>query len=414
MPSLSDLGKLALDYGPALAGPVTSGILQRSAAGSATNKLDEGAARAEAVIQPYSDVGRTAVSKLANFGLDEMMQDPGLRWRVQEGDKLFARQQASTGSLNSGAAWKAREMYRTNLLNQEFDRAYNRTERQADMGLRASGQLVDLMTARASALAAGDVAKANALTDMIGGIQKGIEGVQDMKTLSWLLGIGGTAAKATGMLGAGTSLLGTAGGTIGPTLGGTQAIQAATMPGLLAGAPTTALAGPGTAAATGIGGSTTAGATTGVATGGGLTGTLAALATNPITWAVGAGILGAVAWKKSQAHHEANTWVQGNQNPFDLAMANTRLAVDSGAMTPEQGQVAEQENVKAYLTELMKFMEGGSDETTVGKQALETFKKYYGDPEQYGFTGFNEPTARQQLLNPVMARLTATPKLGVL
>lgn len=90
--------------------------------------------------------------------------------------------------------------------------------------------------------------------------------------------------------------------------------------------------------------------------------------------------LGALLWRKSQAHPEANTWVQGEQNPFDKSMA----AIDQQKLSPEEAQHAKQQNAQNYLGELQKFASQGGDKLQVAKQAAATFRQWYGDPMQYG------------------------------
>ena len=116
------------------------------------------------------------------------------------------------------------------------------------------------------------------------------------------------------------------------------------------------------------------------ATGGGLGATMAGLATNPFTIA-GAGALGAgLLWRNSQAHHKADDWVQGNQNPFDQSMAQ----IDKAGMSPEEAQRMKQQNAQSYLNELMQFAQKGGREAEVARNAARTFRQYYGDPMQYG------------------------------
>jgi hypothetical protein len=118
--------------------------------------------------------------------------------------------------------------------------------------------------------------------------------------------------------------------------------------------------------------------------GGGMLGAMGALASNPFTIA-GAGALAAgLLWKKSQAHHEANDWVQGNQNPFDNTMTSIDKAVQAGQMDPMQAQQTKMTNAKNYIAELNKFAQQGSDQRKVAGQALQTFVQHYGDPAQYG------------------------------
>lgn len=130
-----------------------------------------------------------------------------------------------------------------------------------------------------------------------------------------------------------------------------------------------------------------AGAAAGAGAGGaGIMGTLGALATNPLTWAA-AGALGAgLLWKQSQVHPTADTWVQGEQNPFDKTWANISDQINQGSLTPQEGKQMQQQNAQQYLTALQQFSQKGSKEAIVAKQALATFRQYYGDPAQYGIS----------------------------
>jgi len=112
---------------------------------------------------------------------------------------------------------------------------------------------------------------------------------------------------------------------------------------------------------------------TGGTGGTGLLGGAHALLTNPWTAVVGAGIIATVAFLKSQAHHEANTWVK-RQNQFDAAMAAAT------SLNQKHGLVA------SYLSDMKGFAGGGSDEHLVATQARATFLKFYGDPTKYGVT----------------------------
>lgn len=117
-----------------------------------------------------------------------------------------------------------------------------------------------------------------------------------------------------------------------------------------------------------------------------------ALATNPITAVVGGVLLGAIAWTKSQAHWEANTWVNGFQQPFDQKMAAVHQQAnqlkESGQMTPEaasQIQASAKEALDSYLQSLDTFYrEKGtdSDQGKVAAQAYQTFLRYYGQGGQ--------------------------------
>jgi hypothetical protein len=107
--------------------------------------------------------------------------------------------------------------------------------------------------------------------------------------------------------------------------------------------------------------------------------------TNPITIGVGAALIGVTALLKSQARHEANTWVHGFQNPFDQRMDQLNRqfhsAAQSGQLGREQAQQIRQaaaEALAGYQAKLAEFERQGSDERTVARQARQTADQYYG------------------------------------
>lgn len=118
-------------------------------------------------------------------------------------------------------------------------------------------------------------------------------------------------------------------------------------------------------------------------TGGGLTGALGlgggagllglGAATIPV---FGAAAIGAIAWLKSQAHHEANTFVQGFQNPFGAGLAGIvdafNMQKNAGTLTAAGGAAAisqVQSLWNQFTTEAEKFASHGSDEARVVSQA---------------------------------------------
>lgn len=113
-----------------------------------------------------------------------------------------------------------------------------------------------------------------------------------------------------------------------------------------------------------------------------------ALLTNPITAVAGAALVGVTAWLKSQAHWEANTWVngEGGQVQFDQNMRQLQDGVQrsGGQMPPEQyAQVRQtaQQAIQKYLQKLDTFYrEKGtnSDQGRVAAQAYQTFIRSYG------------------------------------
>ncbi len=129
----------------------------------------------------------------------------------------------------------------------------------------------------------------------------------------------------------------------------------------------------------------------GAGAGSGLGSTIAGLATNPITIGVAAALAGTIALLKSQAHHEANTWVKGFQNPFDQQMDQLNrqfhAAAQSEQLSKEQASAIRDQVAQlaaGYQQKLSEFERKGSDERTVGRQARATADKYYGP----GFSTF--------------------------
>lgn len=122
----------------------------------------------------------------------------------------------------------------------------------------------------------------------------------------------------------------------------------------------------GTAAAGG--GSAAGGAAAG---GGGLAGGLSAAKlgaffTNPFTIAAAAGIIGTTAWLKSQAHHEANTFVKTLEKPFGDELA--RIVASTADAT---NRLQDLEGVWLDFSQAaQQFATAGSDEATVVRQAL--------------------------------------------
>ena len=125
-----------------------------------------------------------------DFGVNDMVTDPGYAFRFTEGQKALDRQAAARGGLISGGALKAATRYGQDMGSQEYQNAYNRyqTNRQNQLAplfsLTGSGQASAAGQAAASgnyatqaaggltnagaANAAGTVGATNALTAGLG------------------------------------------------------------------------------------------------------------------------------------------------------------------------------------------------------------------------------------------------------
>ena len=109
-----------------------------------------------------------------------------------------------------------------------------------------------------------------------------------------------------------------------------------------------------------------------------------AVAVNPITWVVAAGIGIAVLWYKSQAHHQADEWVQQFQNPFDSRMAAIDNEAGAGKITGEEAFQFRRAQVADYIQAMNQFASQGDNQALVIRQAKSTFAYWYGaDPDQY-------------------------------
>ena len=81
-----------------------------------------------------------------DFGVNDMVTDPGYAFRFSEGQKALDRQAAARGGLISGGALKAATRYGQDMGSQEYQNAYNRyqTNRQNQLAplfsLTGSGQ----------------------------------------------------------------------------------------------------------------------------------------------------------------------------------------------------------------------------------------------------------------------------------
>jgi hypothetical protein len=384
-------------------------------------------------LAPYSSVGPPALNSLtaatapggslvkpftsADVNLEA---DPGYKFRLENGMKLLTRRQASGGSLSSGAALKAANNYAQDSASQEFDRAFNRdfatdqankkTELDALMAQIGIGQhatdttvqagqsygaqsvasknltaqqIAQLQTAKAEAEAAGNTAKANAISGILSGVSSAITDANDLKTLSALLHPATSAAipaipKALPALAntGGIAMSGAAGATpIASGLGGTSISAAGelipTVPGVAIGS-----------GSAGAAGTTAAAGTTG---GGGLSSAVTGFMTNPITIGVGAAIVGITALLKSQAHHEANDLVKHFTNPFDTGMDKLNqsfaTAAQSGQLTKADAQQIRQQVAslaQGYQAKLDEWKAKGGDKKKVATQAQATADKYYG------------------------------------
>jgi hypothetical protein len=110
-------------------------------------QLMQGQKRAEALYQPYGDIGLKAQEQLSGsltqgFDPQSLSSDPGYQYRVQQGQQALERSLAAQGMGQSGAALRAAQELGQGLASQQYDTAYNQwLERNRQLaGLGASGQ----------------------------------------------------------------------------------------------------------------------------------------------------------------------------------------------------------------------------------------------------------------------------------
>jgi hypothetical protein len=217
--SISELGKLAKDYGVPLSLLASAFMGSRAATDAAETQAQsarEARALAEKIFneqkalqEPYRAAGITAQNQLLNllglsgntaaaeygkfarpFGMSDFQADPGYAFRLSEGMKALEASRAAKGGLLSGATGKALQRYGQEMGSQEYGSAFNRfqTERANRLnplaGLMASGQAAaagqaanagnyattagNLTTSIGAAQAAGQVGMTNALTGALG------------------------------------------------------------------------------------------------------------------------------------------------------------------------------------------------------------------------------------------------------
>jgi hypothetical protein len=421
-------------------------FLRRRAASSATRRLTSGVDAASDLTrrtgadmrnlyQPYVDAGTTDLGAIQTglqpgggladpfkFDQTDYMKDPGYLFTKKQGEDAIAAAANAGGYRFSGATLKDIAGFNQDLASTHFDDVYKRNENtfrqnQADRFNRLKGivdtgatatsesgraeqltgaQLAELLTDRATAEAAGDVEKANAITDAISGI---VSNAQDKDILNKILNPGVKPA---------SSLLPTTTPSIvgGPkplslvpgVEGSAPPLAAPSLPGAaFPGAVTSAAAfSPGAAVApgalaipaapTGLIGAPGAVTTGGIAPGGGgISSTVTGFLTNPVTIGVAAAIIGVTALLKSQAHWEANTFVKSVQNPFGQQLgrivdgfnAAARAGqLDRGTAQQMRGELTQQ--LAQFEQARTDFARKGKDNAEVARNAKATMDRYYG------------------------------------
>jgi len=95
----------------------------------------------------YNQAGLNALSSLASGDFaNNLSQDPGYQFRLEQGRKAIEGSAAARGSLNSGATLKALERYGQDYASNEYQNAYNRDYQRlsqvAGLGANANSNLM--------------------------------------------------------------------------------------------------------------------------------------------------------------------------------------------------------------------------------------------------------------------------------
>lgn len=453
MPTLRSLAQYAVPIGAQVAGGVinrravgnatktlTAGVDQATgtindAAQQSRRTMADVYKEQKDALQPYQDTGAITLpglkegvapggefNKPFNNDTFELYKDPGFQFRLSEGTKAIEAGANAGGTRFSGATLKALNNYAGESASQEYTAAnqryqqdtqgrFNRTMDVAGIGERATAQevqagsqyganlsrlnqttaaqIADLQTDKASAEAAGDVAKANSITDTINGILATTDNVGTARSMASLGGgaLGSVAAPSAAATGATVPLAATAPslaaqGTVGAALAGTTmaaaapsaaAVMSGAVPEIALGA-SAGMAAPTLAAAPVAGSIAGGGAAAG---GGGLLGL--GSATIPV---VGGLILGGALLAKhyvGAGRHQADvlTGEGGLNNAFEKTLA--QIDADPN-FTPDQkwqGKVSAYDELEKRVLE---FSRKGKNQHKVSVQMFDTISPLFGRP----------------------------------
>lgn len=133
--------------------------------------------------QGYGDLAR-------DFRMSDYLEDPGYKFRLEQGENAINRNALANGRYNSGATLKALQGYNSDMASQEFSNAFNRFRTQqsdrfnrfasvAGIGQTATNQvgadrsafgnaMASNTLAAGNAMAAGRIGTANAINGAVG------------------------------------------------------------------------------------------------------------------------------------------------------------------------------------------------------------------------------------------------------
>ena len=401
------------------------------------NRLTTGLAPGGGLADTYNPTGGPAQPGAFSWAPPDLANDPGFQFRLREGLKAINASANASGTRFSGATLKSVNNYAQDAASQEAQAAFNRNlatygtnanefqagfernrtttgdqynrlsglanigQNATNTGVQAganfgqqSGQnaqftaaeIANLETDKASAIAAGDINKANTISSALAGAAKGLLDIGPAKTVQDYIKSLTNPARA-GLASVGTS--GAVSNAIPAIPGITGAVSATAAPTALAGGGLASIgaAGGGPLAGTGALQAPSVGAPA-------LESAAHAFLTNPFTIGIGAGIIGITALLKSQAHWEANTLVKTVQNPFGQKLGQIvdgfDRAFQSGQLdraSAQQARDATAAAIQDFETKLTAFeAKGGKDNRTVVANARRSMQEYFG-PGYAGILG---------------------------
>lgn len=132
--------------------------------------------------EPFREIGLDAANQLRALyspetgaffkapTMNELLMDPGFSFRLSEGEKALARQQAARGRYLSGGAIKAGQEYAQGLASQEFGAASERERLRREMATNALFNLAGFGPQAAAQMGAGGRAYAQGAAAAFGDI----------------------------------------------------------------------------------------------------------------------------------------------------------------------------------------------------------------------------------------------------
>lgn len=196
--------------GFAIAGAVAAGGLLASNAAAHASTNESNAAGAASDVQesefeqtradqkPYLDSGYAALNQINGnmadynkpFSMSDFQEDPGYQFRMDQANQAIERSAAARGGLDSGDTLKALTNYNQDAASAEYNNAYNRYTQQnqgafnrlasvagigqtaantdANAGASTAASIGSNIMSGANASAAGSIAQANNVNNVIG------------------------------------------------------------------------------------------------------------------------------------------------------------------------------------------------------------------------------------------------------